>query len=116
MSDYTLVSVVYVFFAIVQKRAGHSDDIRRGPGFHLSQDVAAVAIHAIRSFGLPINRRQQHTVLGGRIDTIEQRLFAEWLDEIACHPGAHSARANGFIGVGRDQDRRDGAPTATKWP
>ena len=101
-------------FGIAEKRAGHSNDIHRGPGFHPSHDVTAVVIHAIRSFDLPINRRQQHTVLPGGIDTIEQRLFAEWLDEIAGHPGAHGARANGFIGVGRDQDRRDSVPVAIR--
>jgi len=102
------VSVVYAFFAIVLQRAGLADEIRRCPGFHLSQDVTAAVIHAMRSFDLPIDRREQHTVFRGGIDTIEQRLFAERLDEIAGHPGAHGARANGFIGVGRDQDRRNG--------
>ena len=84
--------VVYAFFAIVLKRAGLADEIRRCPGFHLSQDVTAAVIHAMRSFDLPINRREQHTVLRGGIDTIEQRLFAERLDEITGHPGAQRAR------------------------
>src|SRR5450759_5834986 len=57
---------------------------------------------------LPINRRQQYTMLGGGIDTIQQRLFAERLDEIAGHPGAQRARANIIVRVGRDQDRRNG--------